>query len=232
MEKSEKVSAFLGKDTEFDGKLSFYGAIRIDGRFKGEISAIGTLIVGETGVIEANIHVSYIVVNGEIRGDIVADERIHLHAPSKVFGNINAPIVVIDEGAIFDGNCRMEKAKEADDKQLAAEGTDGYAGDPSTSLGTIQGIVTGWQGLSHDTTHDITTPDEEEKRSEPLKDARIFAKCKGVGNKRTKTDSSGYYKLTDLEDGKWELKVKAKGYRGLDATVEISGGGLYEKNLE
>lgn len=232
MEKSEKVSAFLGKDTEFDGKLSFYGTIRIDGHFKGEISAIGTLIVGETGMIEANMHVSHIVVNGEIRGDIIADERINLHAPGKVFGNINAPIVVIDEGSIFDGNCRMEKAKEADEKQLAAEGSDGYAGGPSTSLGTIQGIVTRWQALSRDTTHDITTPDEEEKRSEPLKDAKIFAKCKGIGKKRTKTDGSGYYELTDLEDGKWELKVKAKGHKDIEATVEISGGGLYENNFE
>jgi cytoskeletal protein CcmA (bactofilin family) len=232
MEKSEKVSAFLGKDTEFEGKLSFYGTIRIDGRFEGDISAIGTLIVGETGMIEANVHVSYIVVNGMIRGDIIADERIDLHAPGKVFGNINSPVVVIDEGAIFDGNCRMEKAKEADEEELTAEGSVEYAGGPSTSLGTIQGIVTREQTISRGTTHDIATAIEEEKRSEPLRSAEISAKCKGVGKKRTKTDGSGFYELTDLEDGKWELRVKSKGHKDIAATVEVSGGGVYEKNLE
>lgn len=232
MEKSEKVSAFLGKDTEFDGKLSFYGAIRIDGHFKGDISAIGTLIVGETGMIDANLHVTYIVVNGKIRGDIIADERIDIHSSGKVFGNIRAPIVVVDEGAIFDGNCRMEKAKEADEGQLAAEGTDEYPGGPSTSLGTIQGIVTRGQTVSRGATHDIATANEEEKRRKPLKRAEISAWCKGVGEKRTKTDGSGHYEFTDLADGKWELKVKAKGQKDIDAIVEISGGGVYEKNFE
>jgi cytoskeletal protein CcmA (bactofilin family) len=232
MEKSEKVSAFLGKDTEFDGKLSFYGTIRIDGHLKGDISAIGTLIVGDTGMIEANVHVSYIVVNGEIRGDIIADERIDIHAPGKVFGNINSPIVVIDEGAVFDGNCRMEKAKEADEEELTAEDSDEYAEGSSASLGTIQGIVTKGQTVSRGTTHDFATPIEEEKRSEPLGSAEISAKCKGVGKKRTKTDGSGHYELTDLEDGTWELRVKAKGQKDIAATVEISGGGVYEKNFE
>ena len=100
------------------------------------------------------------------------------------------------------------------------------------SLGIIQGIVTRGQTGSRGTTHDIATANEEEKRSEPLKSAEISAKCKGVGKKRTKTDGSGHYELTDLEDGKWELKVKAKGHKDIDATVEISGGGVYEKNFE
>ena len=118
MKKREEINAFLGRDTEFEGKLSFSGAVRIDCRFKGEIFAEGTLIVGESAVIESDIHVSFIIVSGEIRGNIIADERIEIHAPGKVFGNIQAPTVVIDEGVLFEGNCKMQETKEPEDKIL------------------------------------------------------------------------------------------------------------------
>lgn len=119
MKKRDEINAFLGKNTEFEGKLSFKGAVRIDGHFKGEIDTDGTLIVGETAVIQSNIHVSHVIISGEIRGNVVADNRIEIHSPGKVFGNIHSPVVVIDEGVVFDGNCRMLKARQGEDKKLA-----------------------------------------------------------------------------------------------------------------
>ncbi len=115
--KKNEINAFLGMDTEFEGKLSFTGAVRIDGRFKGEILTEGSLIVGETASIESEIYASHIVISGEIRGNIVADERIEIHAPGKVYGNIQAPVVVIDEGVVFEGRCTMEKAEPAEDDE-------------------------------------------------------------------------------------------------------------------
>lgn len=119
MKKKDQINAFLGKETEFEGKLSFSGTVRIDGRFIGEIFTEGTLIIGESAVIESEMHVGHIIINGEIRGNITAEERIEIHKPGKVFGNIQAPIVVIDEGVIFEGNCRMQRLKKAEDKKLA-----------------------------------------------------------------------------------------------------------------
>jgi len=110
--KKNEINAFLGRDTEFDGKLSFTGAVRIDGRFQGEILTEGTLIVGESASIDSDIHASHIIISGEIRGNIVADDRIEIHAPGKVYGNIKAPIVVIDEGVVFEGHCRMKSVNE------------------------------------------------------------------------------------------------------------------------
>ena len=115
----DQINAFLGKDTEFEGKLSFTGAVRLDGRFKGEILTEGTLIVGETAVIEADIRVARIIVSGEIRGNIVAGERIEIKAPAKVFGNIQSPTVIIEEGVVFEGNCKMKVATEEPDKKVA-----------------------------------------------------------------------------------------------------------------
>ena len=81
---------FLGPDTEAEGKLTFDGTLRIDGHYKGEIVSSGNLIVGEEGLIEADIQVSYIVIQGEIHGNILADQRVDIRSPAKVFGNIEA----------------------------------------------------------------------------------------------------------------------------------------------
>lgn len=115
----EQINAFLGKDTEFEGKLSFTGAVRIDGRFKGDIVTKGTLIIGETAIVESQIHVSHIIISGEVRGNIIAENRIEIHQPGKVFGNIQAPIVTIDEGVIFEGSCQMRKLSAEADKKVA-----------------------------------------------------------------------------------------------------------------
>ena len=217
MKKTETMTAFLGKDTAFEGKLTFHGTIRIDGHFKGEISADGSLIVGEGAMIEANMHISYILISGEIHGNIIADDRIEIHPAGKVFGDIQAPTVVINEGGIFEGNCQMQRAKEADESKLAVVEWDGYTADTAPALGTIHGIL---------------TAREDKNTAEPIKGAKVSPKCKGLAEKNTSTDDSGYYELTDLEEGRWKLKVEAKGYEAVKASVEISGGGVYEQDFE
>ena len=123
MKTKDEINAFLGVNTEFEGKLTFTGAVRVDGRFKGEIITKGTLIVGELAVIESDISASHIIVNGEIRGNITAEKRLEIHASGRVSGNIQTPVLVIDEGVVFNGNCSMEKpielTEQAEDKVLA-----------------------------------------------------------------------------------------------------------------
>ena len=116
----EEMNAFLGEGTEFEGKLSFTGSVRLDGRFKGEILSEGTLVVGDSASIEGEIDVSEIIVSGEIKGSITASKRIEIHAPGKVFGNIQAPVVIIEEGVIFEGTCKMQSLGEEDEKKVAA----------------------------------------------------------------------------------------------------------------
>lgn len=107
MKKRDEINAFLGRSTEFDGKLSFTGTIRVDGRFEGVISGDGTLIVGDSAAIHAEVRVSHLIVSGEMRGSLFASERIEIRTPGKVFGNIQSPTIVIEEGVVFDGQCRM-----------------------------------------------------------------------------------------------------------------------------
>ena len=118
MKKKDEINAFLGRNTEFQGKLTFQGAVRIDGSFDGEIRSEGLLIVGETAVIKSDIYASYVVVSGEIHGCIVASDIIEIHSPAKVIGDIQAPTLIIDEGVIFEGNCRMSTIIEPDAEKL------------------------------------------------------------------------------------------------------------------
>jgi len=116
MKRRDEIKAFLGRNTEFEGKLSFSGTVRIDGRFKGEIRSEGTLVVGDSAVLEADIQVSHLVVCGEVRGNLYAAEKVEIHPPGKVFGNVQAPAVVMDEGIVFEGCCRMQDIKIPEDQ--------------------------------------------------------------------------------------------------------------------
>jgi cytoskeletal protein CcmA (bactofilin family) len=105
MKNNKRLNSFLGEGTQVEGKLKFEGALRIDGRFKGEISSTGSLSVGEKAVIEADIHAASVLSSGEIKGSVYADEVIEIVGPGKMHGNIEAPNIVTHPGVFFKGNC-------------------------------------------------------------------------------------------------------------------------------
>lgn len=103
----KNVSTILDKESSFEGKMSFEGVVIINGKFKGEIFSDGSLIVGEGGYVEGKIEIGGIQIQGEVRGNIIAKEKIEIVAPAIVQGDISAPSLIIKEGAIFEGNCSM-----------------------------------------------------------------------------------------------------------------------------
>jgi cytoskeletal protein CcmA (bactofilin family) len=105
--KDEEIKAFLGKGAEFTGKLIFKGSVRIDGDFNGEIFGEGTLVVGEGAHIKADIKADHVLISGEVHGQIDVKERIEIYPPGRVLGNMKTPILIIKEGAVFEGNSRM-----------------------------------------------------------------------------------------------------------------------------
>lgn len=210
MKKNENALTYLGKETSWEGKLDFSGSLNIDGNFKGEISSDGNLIVGESALIEGDIHVSYLVNYGEIHGNIISDQRVDIHAPGKVFGSIQTPTVVIDQGVIFEGTTRMYRAKGSEDAQSDIVKLNEYDGGPPPNLTAIFGVVT------------------DKKTGEPIKNAKVDCK----GKESVSTNASGYYEFINLTDGTWKLKVKVKGYKKGVAKVEIKEGGTFKQNCE
>ena len=132
------VSALLEPGCEFDGKLTFKDTVRINGHFTGEIFSDGTLVVGEGALVEAHIDVGSIIINGKVNGEVNAKGRIEMNRPAEVRGNISAQTLVIEEGVIFEGSCKMGGAsarsvRSGDLHNVPSQGNDEGESAPSLS---------------------------------------------------------------------------------------------------
>jgi cytoskeletal protein CcmA (bactofilin family) len=107
--KGNDLSAYIDEASEIEGKYTFAGTIMLNGKFTGEISSNDTLIIGDKGVLNATVRAGVVLVSGQITGNIVASERVELRGTARVFGDVEAPVVVVEEGVLFDGHCRMTK---------------------------------------------------------------------------------------------------------------------------
>lgn len=122
-ESAGRVSGFIDKDTEITGDIKFKDSFRIDGIFKGKILSGGSLIVGETGDLEADVEADSISINGRVKGSLNAKDRIEIFSQGRVTGKIVAPKLIIEEGAFFQGSCQMElKALEGNKGEDEVEG--------------------------------------------------------------------------------------------------------------
>jgi cytoskeletal protein CcmA (bactofilin family) len=103
-----EITTLLGRGATFEGKLTFDGTVRIDGRFKGEVFSDDTLVIGEGAVVEAEIDIGEVIVQGTVIGNIKATRSIEVHAPGRVKGDLTTPSLQIDKGVIFEGRSFME----------------------------------------------------------------------------------------------------------------------------
>src|SRR5262245_18746717 len=102
------VHTLLGKGSEFEGKLSFEGQVRIDGKYSGQISTRDVLVIGEGARVNAEISAGTDIINGQVEGNIKASGMVELHPPARVKGSIETPALSMDKGVIFEGSCKME----------------------------------------------------------------------------------------------------------------------------
>lgn len=114
------IIAVLGKGSEFEGKLTFEGAVQIDGKFTGEVFSKGTLIIGENARVKAEISVANVVVRGDMTGNIKAQNCVELHAPGRLVGNLVTPALYVQKGVIFEGNTIMESDGGRQNRTLGA----------------------------------------------------------------------------------------------------------------
>lgn len=110
--------AYLDSGSKISGKLSFDGPTRIDGQVDGEIHAKDSLTIGESAVVTAQIKAASIVVAGKISGDITATTRVEIRPSAKVIGNLVAPVLVVHEGATFEGHCSMSPEGSREERKV------------------------------------------------------------------------------------------------------------------
>jgi cytoskeletal protein CcmA (bactofilin family) len=90
------------------GEFRFEGTLRLNGYAAGFLHSVtGTLIIGESGEVEADIIVAAAIIDGFLRGNIHATERVELGSKARVFGNIESPALSIQPGAVFEGECHF-----------------------------------------------------------------------------------------------------------------------------
>ncbi len=110
--------ACLDRGSKITGKVTFEGPARIDGEVDGEIIAKDSLMISETAVVTAQIRAASVSVAGKVSGDIVATQRIEIRNNAKMSGNLTAPILVVQEGALFEGHCSMQPEGVREDRKI------------------------------------------------------------------------------------------------------------------
>ena len=101
------LNGFLDKGSHLQGELVFEETFRIDGKFEGKILSGSELILGDSAEVTGEIEVGRLSVNGTLKGTVRASDRIELHARARVEANLTTPVLKIEEGARFEGSCRM-----------------------------------------------------------------------------------------------------------------------------
>ena len=104
----EEINAFLGAGTVYQGRLSFQGAVRIDGSFSGEVHSEGSLIVGKDAIIEGILNVGELLLSGRFTGEVQAKRRVVIHKTGVLQGVVYAPALVVEEGGLLDGQVIMQ----------------------------------------------------------------------------------------------------------------------------
>ncbi len=125
--KEGRLSGFVGNGTVLTGETNFQAMLRVDGHLTGRVtSSDGTLVVGSTGRVDANIMVAAAIIGGTVNGDIIATEKLELGRTARVVGNIQTPRLLIEDGATFEGSCSMLKSKEAFEKLAEESNSQSY----------------------------------------------------------------------------------------------------------
>lgn len=115
-----EITTLLGRGAAFEGKLTFEGTVRIDGRFKGEVFSDDVLVIGDGAQVEATIDVGEVIIQGTVVGNVTAKRSIEIHAPGRVKGDLHTPTLQIDKGVIFEGRSFMEAALQNKPEPRAA----------------------------------------------------------------------------------------------------------------
>ena len=130
--KDGTLSGFVGAGTSVTGEATFKAMLRIDGHYAGRItSSSGSLLVGAGGQVDANVEVAVATIHGVVNGDVIAGQRIELGRAGKLNGNIQTPSLVIEQGGVFEGSCKMVQQKAATERPAKVERKENFIDTPS-----------------------------------------------------------------------------------------------------
>jgi cytoskeletal protein CcmA (bactofilin family) len=152
------LSGFVGNGTTLQGEASFKGMLRVDGHLAGRVSSEGgTLIIGNNGQVDANIEVAVAIIQGSVNGDVIASQRLEMGRAAKVNGNIQTPSLVIEQGATFEGSCKMTQLRAAMDKQRADQSRTAENPLDATSMQPVTDTTTTSETSDYSSVSDVAS---------------------------------------------------------------------------
>jgi len=113
----DKVDTIIGAGTLFVGEIHVKGTLRIDGRVEGKMICSGDIVVGESGVIEAEVRARSIKLAGILKGNTYASGILEIVSTGKLYGDIEVAKLVINDGAVFQGQCKMQNTETSANKK-------------------------------------------------------------------------------------------------------------------
>jgi cytoskeletal protein CcmA (bactofilin family) len=128
--KQSDLNGFLDNGSHLQGELRFDTSFRIDGKFTGKVISEGDLIVGAGGEVDGDLSAGQVFVSGTVKGTIRAARRIQITPTGKVLADLETPVLIVEDGAFFRGNCAMEREARATEspKLVTAKVTPARAG--------------------------------------------------------------------------------------------------------
>jgi len=106
-------TTFVNEGSEFSGTCSFNGTAVLRGTVKGDIRATARLVVERASHLEAELRAPIVIIEGEVVGRIIASDRIELREHARVFGDLETAVLIIEEGALFEGQTRPVAGRSA-----------------------------------------------------------------------------------------------------------------------
>ncbi len=167
--KEGTLSGFVGGGTMVTGEATFKAMLRVDGHLSGKVSSSsGTLIIGANGKVDANIEVAVAIIHGTVNGDIIATQRLEMGRAAKVNGNVQTPSLVIEQGAIFEGSCKMVQMNAASEKSKKDQPLDASTMKPFSADGGPK--------TTEPAKPEPAKPAEPAKSVEPVKPAPVVSR--------------------------------------------------------
>lgn len=116
-----KISSVIGSDMVVEGDIKAKEAVRVEGSVTGDVETEGALIISATGKVKGNVKGSNIIIGGSVEGDLTSGGRTEVASTGRVIGNIRTKSLVVDENAVFQGQCTMNAEGITPPAQTAPE---------------------------------------------------------------------------------------------------------------
>ncbi len=107
------TGSLLGRGSDFKGKLTFLGTVRIEGHIEGNILSEDTLVVASGGEVRGAIDVGTLIITGGlVEANVTAKTAVEIHPGGRLIGEVTSPVFQIERGAVFQGNCSMPEDEQ------------------------------------------------------------------------------------------------------------------------